>query len=196
MIIVITSEVRVPKEAQFINELFHEGLELLHIRKPNMSFAESIDFINMIDPKFHHQLVLHRHYSLSDHFAVSRFHFKETEQHKANNAISEGNILSTSVHDISRFNTLDDYWNYAFMSPFFPSISKKGYGEGSTLIDTIHRRKHSKCKLIALGGVCEKNIHKMRDLDVDGVALLGAIWENKDPLSVFKRCKQNLHFPL
>lgn len=188
MIIVITPEKPVDKEPHLINRLFQEGLNLLHIRKPFMNREKTADFIKKIDKKFHHQLVLHNHFDLSDDFNITRFHFRETERQNDRYKIFKDKTISTSVHDIEVFNVLGSLWEYAFVSPVFPSISKKGYGENSTVLHDLKNRRNSDVKLIALGGINEQNVSEVSDRNVDGVALLGAIWENDDPLRVFRIC--------
>ena len=86
---------------------------------------------------------------------------------------------------------MNEDWEYSFISPVFPSISKKGYGENSTILNDIKKRTRSNVKLIALGGINENNINEVFESELDGVALLGAIWENDEPLNVFKKCRQN-----
>ncbi|AZB31566.1 thiamine phosphate synthase [Chryseobacterium balustinum] len=192
MIIVITPEDIVQNETELINELFQEGLNLLHIRKPFINAEEMTDFIQKIDSKFHSQLVLHSHYNLAEHFNISRFHFREIDRQNGLFQSFTGKIISTSVHDIKTFNLLSEDWEYAFISPVFPSISKKGYGENSNILNDIKKRNNTNVKLIALGGINENNINEVFESEVDGVALLGAIWENDEPLGVFKKCRQNV----
>ncbi|WP_027378860.1 thiamine phosphate synthase [Chryseobacterium daeguense] len=192
MIIVITPEERIQNEAEIINELFQEGLDLLHIRKYFINSEEMTDFIQKIDSRFHHQLVLHSHYHLAKNFNISRFHFREIDRQNNLHKSFTYKTISTSVHDIETYNELSENWEYAFISPIFQSISKKGYGENSMILNDIKKRTHSNVKLIALGGINEKNISEVFDKDVDGVALLGAIWESDEPLNVFKKCRQNV----
>jgi thiamine-phosphate pyrophosphorylase len=192
MIIVITTEERIQNEAELINELFHEGLDLLHIRKPFINSEEMIDFIQKIDLKFHAQLVLHNRYDVAENFNISRFHFREIDRQNGLFTSFKDKTISTSVHTIEAFNDLNEDWEYAFISPVFPSISKKGYGENSTILSDIKKRNNSNVKLISLGGIDEKNINKVLENDIDGVALLGAIWENDEPLNVFRKCRQSV----
>jgi len=192
MIIVITPEKVVQNETELINELFQEGLDLLHIRKPFINSKEMKDFIQKIDLKFHHQLVLHSHYDLAKNFTISRLHFREIDRQNELYKSFLDKTISTSVHDIETFNELNEDWEYSFISPVFPSISKKGYGENSTILNDIKRRTHSNVKLIALGGINEKNINEVFESEVSGVALLGAIWESNKPLNVFKKCRKNV----
>ena len=192
MIIVITPEEVVQNETEIINQLFQEGLDLLHIRKPFIDQNEMKDFIQKIDSKFYSQLVLHSHYNLAENFNISRFHFREIDRKNGFFQSFTDKIISTSVHDIESFNHLNKEWEYAFISPVFPSISKKGYGENSTILNDIKKRDNSNVRLIALGGINEKNINEVFESKVDGVALLGAIWESDEPLNVFRKCRQNI----
>lgn len=192
MIIVITPEESAQNEVEIINELFHEGLDLLHIRKPFINLEEMTDFIQRINLEFHHQLVLHSHYDFWKNFNISRLHFREIDRQNELYKSFLDKKISTSVHDIETFNELNEEWEYAFISPVFPSISKKGYGENSNILDDIKKRDNPSVKLIALGGINEKNINEVFESEADGVALLGAIWESDEPLNVFKKCRQNV----
>ncbi|CAI8924799.1 thiamine phosphate synthase [Chryseobacterium sp. IT-36CA2] len=193
MILVITPELIVPKETNLINQMFQKGLDLLHIRKPWFSRNEMIEFITQIDKTFYSQLVLHTHYDLGKEFSISRFHFREIDRKEGMyKSFAKENTISTSVHDITTYNTLDKEWEYAFISPFFPSISKKGYGLNSTIKEEIKHGNNPDVKLIALGGIDQNNIHKVFETKADGAALLGAIWESEEPLNVFRKCRNAL----
>lgn len=192
MIIVITPEELVQNETEIINALFQEGLDLLHIRKPFIHSDEMRDFIQKIHSEFYHRLVLHSHYDLAESFNISRFHFRETDRQDELYKSFTDKKISTSVHNIETFNELSDDWEYAFISPVFPSISKKGYGKDSNILNAIKNRSNSNVKLIALGGIHEKSINKVVSSRVDGMALLGAIWENDNPLQIFRRCRKNV----
>lgn len=193
MIFVITPELIVPNETDLINQMFQEGLDLLHIRKPWLSRNEMIEFITQIDKTFHSQLVLHTHYDLGKEYTISRFHFREINRKEENyKPFAEENTISTSVHDITTYNTLDKEWEYAFIGPFFPSISKKGYGLDSSIKEEIKLRNNPDVQLIALGGINPDNIHEVFEAGADGAALLGAVWESEKPLKVFKKCRNVL----
>lgn len=195
MILVITPETIAPNESEIINQMFHDGLDLLHIRKPWIGQEEMNDFISGINEQFHRQLVLHNHYDLGTDYGISRFHFREEDRKEGKyKPFMNGSKISTSVHEITTYNALGKEWEYAFISPFFPSISKKGYGIESTVIESLKERNNPHVKLVALGGIYSGNIQEVSELGVDGVALLGAIWESDEPLNMFRKCRKN--FPL
>ncbi|WP_292009058.1 thiamine phosphate synthase [Chryseobacterium sp.] len=190
MIIVLTPERNFSGEADWINKLFGEGLDLLHIRKPFFKKEDLVNYLNKIDESFYSRIVLHAHYELGEQYGISRFHFREQDRLDKVHQLYIHNVLSTSVHDIYSYNTLNKEWEYAFLSPFFLSISKQGYGLDSKLSDTLEQKNNQQVKLIALGGLDEKTIVSIKDKNVDGVALLGAIWQNDNPLSAFKKIKR------
>jgi len=191
MIIVITPEQSVRNETEIINELFKEGLELLHVRKPMMEAEALRNYLKNIHSGYHEQMVLHSHYVLAQEFGISRLHFKESERQNIPDRFFKEYIVSTSVHSIDGFNKLDDRWEYAFISPVFPSISKKGYGKETKILESIRQRDNDQSGLIALGGINQQTIEKVLWKNVDGIALLGAIWESQEPIKMYKECRKN-----
>ncbi|WP_370900270.1 thiamine phosphate synthase [Chryseobacterium gossypii] len=192
MIIAITPEEMITGETETINQMFQEGLDLLHIRKPLISKNGLEKFISGINASFHSRLVLHSHYDVGSNFNISRIHFREADRQSGLfRKYADNMIISTSVHSISTYNALGSEWEYSLISPVFPSISKKGYGKGTRILEDIRHRGHPDVGLIALGGINENNIHTALDAGADGVALLGAIWESDQPINVFKKCRMN-----
>ena len=67
-------------------------------------------------------------------------------------------------------------WDYVFLSPIFPSISKPGHAPSlppSALADTVTR---ADVDVLALGGVCGANAGGLPALGFRGAALLGCVW--------------------
>lgn len=192
MIIVISFEETIPNETKIINQLFLEGLDLFHVRKPFISDQEMKDFLSQINESFWPQLVLHSHFELAKEYGISRLHFRESDRiNDSYQMYIKENMISTSVHDIDTFNSLGQEWEYAFVSPFFPSISKRGYGNETTILEESKASNNPNVKLVALGGITDKNMKEARGAGADGVALLGAIWQSENPLEVFQRCREN-----
>jgi thiamine-phosphate pyrophosphorylase len=190
MIIVITPEESIPDEISWINQMFQEGLDLLHIRKPFIMDAEMEDFINQVDRLFISKLVVHSHYDLAEEYGISRFHFREADRLNGSYVkYVENKMISTSVHDIHGYNVLGEEWEYAFLSPVFPSISKSGYGRDTTVLEDLQHRNNPNVKLIGLGGINEDTVRKVFDKGADGAALLGTVWQDSDPLNAFKKCR-------
>lgn len=189
--IVITNPFSIENEFQIIQQLFEEGLVSLHIRKPDYSENEMRNFLSNIDEVFYSKMVLHNHHKLTEEFKINSIHLKEKERVEiSDNFQKTVSYLSTSVHNINDFNELPTYFDVAFLSPIFESISKEGYGKNSNILGTIVNRTNFSTELVALGGIKEDNIKLVLDSGFDNVALLGSIWLNENPIQKFKQCQK------
>lgn len=187
MIIVLTPEQTVPNESEILRQLFETGLERFHIRKYWLKDAEMKAYLAAIDSQYHQRLVLHAHYHLAKDYGINRLHFREEDRLAGLHMdyINEYN-LSTSVHDIETFNGLGKEWQYAFLSPMYPSISKQGYGAKHTTLSTLAQRKNTYSQLIGLGGIDALNFREVISSGANGIALLGCIWQAADPVATYK----------
>ena len=191
MIIVITAEQHVYHESYWINLMFEAGLKLLHIRKYAFSDKEMSLFVQEIALPYRNRLVLHSHHHLAEDLGINRLHFNENDR-KSNkqDQYDQDIIRSTSVHSIDVFNTLDSHWSYALFSPMFSSISKANHGKTDSVKHELASRNNLQVQLIGLAGIHAENMGTLYAAGVDGVALLGTIWKNEQPLISLKKCLQ------
>lgn len=179
--IVITHPNSIPNELHQIHQLFADGLEVMHIRKPNFSEQEYFDFIQQIDSKYHDRLVVCSFQDVGLKMGFQRFHFSRTDYLNRDSFEEFDNCpLSTSTHSIGEFNALNDRMDYAFLSPVFESISKQGYTSKRNLLEEVTQRTNFKTKLIALGGITEGNRLIALENGFDGVAMMGDVWKDKN----------------
>lgn len=197
--IVITNPIPIANEIDTIHSLFENGLELLHIRKPKFADSEMKQFLSGIKHSYRERLVLHSYHHLTSQFGINRIHFSENKRKTLLMLPGEFPFepyktkefhLSTSVHNIEEFNALGSVFEYAFLSPVFPSISKKGYSSKINLFEAIKNRTNYATKLIALGGIESKNAEQTLENGFDNIALLGTIWNHNNPIKNFKSCQK------
>jgi len=193
--IVISSPIAIENEINLIHSLFAEGLTLLHIRKPDFSEEEMKAFLLKIGTEYKDCLVLHQHHQLAEAFGINRIHFtekgrNETSKEKLKFWKEKSFHLSTSVHKMEDFNSLENVFEYAFLSPVFPSISKENYLPKYDFAVEIKKRNNFTTRLVALGGISSENIHQALAFGFDDVALLGTIWNSNKLIENFKRCQQ------
>ncbi|KQB38284.1 thiamine phosphate synthase [Flavobacterium aquidurense] len=188
--IVITNPSAIANEINIIDSLFEEGLSLLHIRKPDFSEIEMVEFIHQIKPEYRSNLVLHNHHQLVEDFGIKRIHFSEQDRKNSFSIRKHQKIFSTSTHSIEDFNSVENDFDYAFLSPVYKSISKADYHPKENLFEALKSRTNHKTKVIALGGIDSENIKKTFENGFDDVALLGSIWKNENPIKQFKLCQK------
>ena len=192
--IVITNPISISNEIKIIHSLFEEGLSFLHVRKPDFSETEMESFLLEIGLEYRNRLVLHSHHHLAKKMNINQLHFSEKERN-----LMSGKFLnpikchSTSVHNIDDFNALKHNFEYVFLSPIFPSISKPNYTPKINHFKTLKHRTNFDTKLVALGGISAENIQQTLENGFDNVALLGTLWNSNNPLENFKKCQQIAH---
>jgi thiamine-phosphate pyrophosphorylase len=195
--IIISNPTEIINEVNILNSLFEEGLELFHIRKPGYCKEELQLFISKINSNYHSKLVLHQHHELAEEFQMKRLHFTEKDRiDKTPSRLLKPDwckSFSTSVHSIEDFNGLHDVFDYAFLSPVYPSISKENYVPTKNAFEEIKKRTNQHTKLVALSGISVENIEKTIAYGFDSVALLGTIWNNTNPIENFKKCQKFVH---
>ncbi|GET46458.1 thiamine phosphate synthase [Capnocytophaga felis] len=189
--IIISPEKVYPDETYWVNGLLNEGLDCFHIRKPQFTEKMMLDYIEAIDKIHRSRLVLHSYHHLAEKLGIQRLHFSENDRkNKAYKRYKNHFSLSTSVHSMDAFNLLDDTWQYAFLSPVFASISKQGYGIKQNVFQELKQRTNTATELIALGGISAENLYLLASEPIDGIALLGFVWQGNHPLKNYRLCKQ------
>jgi len=182
-LIVISAPDVVANEAQIISHLFGAGLQRLHLRKPGWDIGGCIGLIKQIDRAYHHAIVCHQHHQLAKVFGMDYLHYTEndrikSDESKLSSLINDGYRLSTSIHDIGAIPTLRRF-EYAFLSPVFSSISKPGYRSILPAGFRLNKSTPSP-KVFALGGVNESNLEQIKNMNFDGAAVLGTIWQDPE----------------
>ena len=195
-LIVISSPVPVVEESMLLNNLFIAGLQCLHIRKPGADVKSVRGLINGIAPRFYHRLVLHQFHEIAADYGINRLHY--TEQYRAATSAesrsvlkAKNYVLSTSIHDLTTLPLLQDF-DYTFYGPVFNSLSKPGY-ESVVPAHFKLEKSDSPIQVFAIGGVTLSGLAKIKTMNFDGAAVLGAIWnEPHDAVSAFVQLKQHL----
>ena len=172
-IIIISNPKPIIDEPIIITNLFNNGLDLFHLRKPFNSITETEKLLENIPKQYHNRIVIHQHYQLTEHYNLKGIHIKNNDK----NSTTDHNIISTSFHSINELSNKNNY-QYVFLSPIFNSISKDGYNSKFTLEELKIAQKQGiiDSKIIALGGINVNNVKTIIGLGFGGIAVLGYIW--------------------
>lgn len=183
--IVLTAPYPVKNEVCFMNDMLEQGLSLLHIRKPSASFSDMEKLIKGIRSEFYPNIVLHQFYDWGKERGILKWHSSAHNLCQAGKTRERIPFFSQSVHTIEEFNSLPEFLNSAFLSPVFPSISKKGYSSSNCWKNELEKRTRFDIKLVALGGMRPQNIQEAFLMGFDDYALMGGLWESGDIIKTF-----------
>ena len=176
--ILITEPDFISDEEKFINTFFAEGLEILHLRKPEATALEMHDLLLKIDQQFHSRIMIHSHYELLENFQLSGLHFTGKSKGQIQNYEKIRCKKSLAVHELSELRDIDNSIDYVLLSPLFPSISKSVYSKlwnFDSLKTELSLQRNF--KVVALGGITLNNVKQVKELGFDNFAILGSIWE-------------------
>jgi len=191
MIVLIAPETDIPNEIELLTKLFEEGLDYYHLRKPQKNKEEFCMFLNQIDSKYHSQIIVHTFHELINDYNLKGIHFEEQKRiehidnpgqyFKGLNMF--GKTISSSFHEPKDLEDCGFEFDYHLLSPVFSSISKQGYKGREFNV------KHIDKVIIGMGGITKDNLNEIENLGFNGVGVLGGVWNNENPIAVFKKMK-------
>ncbi|MBL4754354.1 MAG: thiamine phosphate synthase [Flavobacteriales bacterium] len=198
LIVISRSKVHLGEE-KVVSELFEQGLQVFHLRKPTASAEEIEHFLKRLPQKYLNRVVLHTQHELAPKYGLKGIHLTSKHRKKKLKAwflvqylkIKHPTLtISTSFHSVDTLTSGGAFYHYAFLSPVFDSISKKKHLGRFAEVDLRNLDQD----IIALGGINEENIGALKKKGYSGAAVLGAIWSSKDPIETFikikKQCEQ------
>lgn len=178
-LIVVTTPTFFVEEDKIITTLFEEGLDILHLRKPETSAIYAERLLTLIPEKYHRRIVTHEHFYLKEEFNLMGIHLNARNPKEPHDYSGH---VSCSCHSVEEVKSKKHFYDYVFMSPIFDSISKENYQSAYTAeeLRTAAKEKIIDHKVMALGGITAENITAVKDLGFGGAVVLGDLWNKFD----------------
>jgi thiamine-phosphate pyrophosphorylase len=184
MIQIITHSSHIPDETKIWEQLLNQGADSILLRKPGWLEADYVSLLSRTNPACYSKLMIAEHVTLCERYGLQGIHFGEAARasitgEQLNNWQQKGWLLSTGIHSADTLHVASNNWSQLLLSPVFDSISKPGYR--SAFEENFRLNKDGfEGNVLALGGINHTTAGKARDMQFDGIALLGAIWENPE----------------
>ena len=178
-LILITSPTYFVEEDKIITSLFEEGLDILHLRKPDTAPMYAERLLTLIPEQYHKRIVVHGHFYLKEEFRLKGIHLNLRNPNAPDHY--KGHI-SCSCHSLEEIKERKRNYDYVFMSPVFDSIYKQNYNAqySPEEIKKAHKQGIIDKKVYALGGIDVHNIKEVKKYGFGGAAIMGAIWQKFD----------------
>ena len=178
-LILITSPTYFVEEDKIITSLFEEGLDILHLRKPDTAPMYAERLLTLIPEQYHKRIVVHGLFYLKEEFRLKGIHLNLRNPNAPEHY--KGHI-SCSCHSLEEVKERKRNYDYVFMSPVFDSISKQDYNAqySPEEIKKAHKQGIIDKKVYALGGIDVHNIKEVKKYGFGGAAVMGAIWQKFD----------------
>ncbi|MDE6493517.1 MAG: thiamine phosphate synthase [Bacteroidales bacterium] len=151
-----------------------QGVETLHLRKPDWDLAQTRCFLEALPLETRQKIRLHDHFELQKTCSTQGIHLNGRHPAGAGDCPQ-----SCSCHSLQEVEQRKPECDYIFLSPIFNSISKQSYKSGFSenqlreaaqngIIDT---------HVLALGGVEARHIPLLKQIGFGGAAMIGGIWK-------------------
>ena len=192
-LILITTPTYFVEEDQILTALFEEGLDILHLRKPQTPPVYAERLLTLIPEKYHKRIVVHDNFYLKEEYKLKGIHLNSRNPEKPENYSGH---VSASCHTLEEISIAKKQCDYVFLSPVFDSISKEGYNAAFTPeeLRAASRKGIIDKKVMALGGIDEDTILRAKDFGFGGAVLMGGIWTKFDPNLDFNYQELITHF--
>lgn len=168
------------------------GTTLVQLREKNVSskeFYEIAKDIKSITDKYNIPLIINDRLDIALAVEAEGVHIgqKDLPASLVRKIIGEDKILGVSANTIEdAFKAQKDGADYLGVGAIFPTKSKKD--AENTSIETLKKIKDAvSIPIVAIGGVNENNIQKLKETNIDGIAVISAILGKED---IKKACEK------
>ena len=141
-LIVITYPTFFQGEAQCVDALFRNGLEYLHLRKPEADARAYETFLKQVESQYYPRIVLHDHFELAEQYGLKGVHLNQRNPYPPEKWVGH---ISRSCHSLEEVVAHKPQCDYLFLSPIFDSISKQGYGPSLSAENETAVENHTVC---------------------------------------------------
>ncbi len=198
--IVITQPCFIENEARRIEELFDNGLDTLHLRKPGATVDDCRRLLDELPDCCRRRIVVHDSFELCRDYGLAGIHLNRRNPDIPASIAAERErfTVSASCHSIAEAAEKKAQTDYIFLSPIFDSISKEGYQAAYTPAELAQAAADGiiDSRVTALGGVTADGINRLRQWHFGGAAFLGDVWNragSDDFVSHAKALAEMLH---
>jgi thiamine-phosphate pyrophosphorylase len=180
-IVVISPEAEDPRELGALEGFISAGLERYRVRKPSWTAETLESWLTAVPASWRARMILHQHHSLAPKLGLCGVHDRDREQPTAG-------ARSRSCHGIVSLRRNLPLYESLLFGPVFSSLTKPGYGPPADfpwddLRSILSERRNA--HVLAIGGVTAGGLARCRELGFDGAAVLGAVWNQSDPVAAY-----------
>lgn len=174
-LIVVTTPTFFVEEDEIVTALFEEGLDILHLRKPETPAMYAERFLTLIPAKYRRRIVTHEHFYLQEEFNLMGIHLNTRNPQEPHDYSGH---VSCTCHSFDELRHKKHFYDYTFLCPVYDCITKAGTFSSFTAEEL---RQGGKNKLIdshvmAFGGVTADNILEVKDYGFGGAVVMGDLW--------------------
>lgn len=167
------------EEDKILAALFDEGLDNLHLFKPNTSPMYSERLLTLLPEEYYHKITVHEHFYLKQEYDLAGIHLDSPTS-----IIPEGykGKYSRTCTNLNSLKEMKKKAQYVFLKNIFDCIEFRDE-KSSFSIDQLEKASRQGLidkKVYALGGINLENLRIAKELGFGGVVICGDLWNRFD----------------
>jgi len=175
-LIIMTLPTFFVEEDKILTSLFDEGLDNLHLYKPNSTPIYSERLLTLINSDYHSKITVHEHFYLKEEYRLRGIHIDD-----ATTPVPQGykGRLCRTCHSIDELKEAKKKSDYVFLNNVFDNMNENK-GNDMPAMDNLReaaRKGLIDKKVYALGGVNADNANMAKELGFGGVVICEDLWD-------------------
>lgn len=178
-LIIMTSPTYFVEEDKILETLFEEGMEMLHLNKPDSSPVYAERLLSLLPEEYHKKIVVHDNYYLKNEYGLAGIHLDEADAEAPQGYKGK---ISRTCRSLEELKSAKKQSKYVFLRDVFDSISDAN-GKASFSYDQLKdasRKGLIDKHVYALGGVRLENIKVLKELGFGGAVICNDLWTRFD----------------
>ena len=166
------------EEDKIITTLFEEGLECLHLYKPDSEPIYSERLLTLLSDNYYNKVIVHGHFYLKEEYRLRGIHLDDERMAEPTHYKGHLSRTCTRLESLKEAKKQSDY---VFLRDVFDGLSTDHRAAFSMdELETASRQGLIDKRVYALGGVNIENIRKCKSLGFGGVVVCGDLWNHFD----------------
>lgn len=186
------------EEHSILQALFDEGLELVHLRKPNAEPVLCERLLSLIPDNYRKNIVTHDHFYLQNEYELHGIHLNERNPEPPKDYKGAISCTCPTIEDVLAHKKAMDY---VFLPSIYTTPERDAFAapySASMLKEQIKKKNIDK-KVFAFGNMEIETIEQLRDLGFHGAVINQAIWSRfnihttqdfKDLINYFRKLRK------
>ena len=178
-LIIMTSPTYFVEEDKILETLFEEGMEMLHLNKPDSSPVYAERLLSLLPEEYNKKIVVHDNYYLKNEYGLAGIHLDEADAEAPQGYKGK---ISRTCRSLEELKSAKKQSKYVFLRDVFDSISDAN-GKASFSYDQLKEAAHRGLidkHVYALGGVRLENIKVLKELGFGGAVICNDLWTRFD----------------
>lgn len=167
------------EEDKILTSLFEEGLDCLHLYKPDSSPMYAERLLTLLSSDYYSKIVVHDHFYLKEEYKLRGIHLDDVQTPVPNGY--KGKISRTCTH-IEDLKEIKRHADYVFLKSIFDSQTFANEKSSFTANELERAAKQGLIDrhVYALGGMNIDNLRIAKELGFGGVVISGDLWNRFD----------------